>query len=273
MPANNDSVVHLYYTINQFSSIPHHKALDSLSEALKGAIYQVKILGYADYLHTNAYNKQLSEKRAKAVKVYLLDKSLPNITITECKGFGELKSPEKGSKQGEAAQRRVDLIIKKQHIKKRIAQQILKTAQTKDSAAPLVRQGSSKHLTDLQVGKSLVLEGLSFIPGRHVLVKGSMPVLTELLATLKNNPELTIEIQGHVCCADGEEDGLDYDTYEHKLSLNRAKVVYDFLVKNGIDAARLTYKGYGHTRPKIEPETSPEEEQINRRVEIMLRQK
>jgi outer membrane protein OmpA-like peptidoglycan-associated protein len=47
-------------------------------------------------------------------------------------------------------------------------------------------------------------------------------------------------------------------------------MVNDYLVKNGIDASRLTYKGYGHSRPKVSPEKSPADEQMNRRVEILV---
>lgn len=101
-------------------------------------------------------------------------------------------------------------------------------------------------------------------------MKQSIPVLEELLATLKENSQLKIEIQGHICCMPGDEDGMDLDTKEMSLSENRAKLVFNYLVRNGIDESRLTYKGYGHTQPKVKPERTPEEEQMNRRVEIKV---
>jgi flagellar motor protein MotB len=55
--------------------------------------------------------------------------------------------------------------------------------------------------------------------------------------------------------------------------VNRAKFVYDYLIENGIEKERLSYKGYAHTRPKILVENTPEEEQINRRVEIKITEK
>jgi outer membrane protein OmpA-like peptidoglycan-associated protein len=66
---------------------------------------------------------------------------------------------------------------------------------------------------------------------------------------------------------------MDTDTHEKKLSLNRARTVYNFLVKNGIDPERLTYKGYGRSHPKISPEMTEADEQANRRVEIKILEK
>jgi outer membrane protein OmpA-like peptidoglycan-associated protein len=97
-----------------------------------------------------------------------------------------------------------------------------------------------------------------------------MPVLVKLVETLKKETNLRIEIQGHVCCFDGNDDGFDYDNLDHQLSVNRAKAVYDYLIKNGIEASRLTYKGYGYSDPKVFPEITPQDEQMNRRVEVKV---
>ena len=89
---------------------------------------------------------------------------------------------------------------------------------------------------------------------------------------MQDNPDLKIEIQGHICCSPGPEDGYDPDTDDFRLSRNRAKEVYNYLVKNGIAPERMKYRGFGHSRPKVK-ETSPETLQINRRVEIMILEK
>ena len=93
------------------------------------------------------------------------------------------------------------------------------------------------------------------------------------LQTLKANPKLKVEIQGHVCCTENGEDGIDLDTREKKLSENRAKAVYEYLIAKGIDKARLSYKGYGRTNPKEVVEDTPQKEQANRRVEILVIEK
>jgi flagellar motor protein MotB len=75
-----------------------------------------------------------------------------------------------------------------------------------------------------------------------------------------------------VCCTN-KADGLDYDTNEKNLSEARAKAIYDYLVAKGISENRLSYKGFGHSRPKELIEDTPQKEQANRRVEIMILEK
>lgn len=55
---------------------------------------------------------------------------------------------------------------------------------------------------------------------------------------LKRNPGVKVEIKGYA-------DELGPEDYNIKLSESRAKAVYDLLVASGIDASRLSYKGYG----------------------------
>ena len=98
-----------------------------------------------------------------------------------------------------------------------------------------------------------------------------MPALKELLTILQERPTLVIEIQGHICCGQNEPaDGMDIDTNERALSLNRAKAVYNFLVLNGIAEERLSYKGFGYTQPIINPEITETDKTTNRRVEIKI---
>jgi flagellar motor protein MotB len=54
------------------------------------------------------------------------------------------------------------------------------------------------------------------------------------------------------------------------LSTNRAKSVYDYIIANGkISPARLSYKGYAETRPKV-PNDTPENKAKNRRTEFKV---
>ena len=73
---------------------------------------------------------------------------------------------------------------------------------------------------------------------------------------------MKIEIQGHLCCM--PVDRLD-------LSTQRAKAINNFLVANGINEKRLTYKGFGSTQPIFPlPEKDEGQRSANRRVEIMI---
>ena len=84
----------------------------------------------------------------------------------------------------------------------------------------------------------------------------------ELLLVMQNNPDLKIEIQGHLCCQ--PVDRLD-------LSTKRAKAVYNFLIANEIYKGRLSYKGFGSSQPIYPlPEKNEAERAANRRVEILI---
>ena len=55
---------------------------------------------------------------------------------------------------------------------------------------------------------------------------------------LKRNPGVNLEVKGYA-------DELGPEDYNMKLSEKRAKAVYDLLIASGIDAGRLSFKGYG----------------------------
>jgi len=95
------------------------------------------------------------------------------------------------------------------------------------------------------------------------VVPKSEPVLYELLCIMVDNPKLVIEIQGHICCKSA--------TQADPISSARAKAVYNYLIQNKIDRKRMTFKGYGVSRPIHPiPEKNALEEDENRRVEILI---
>ena len=79
---------------------------------------------------------------------------------------------------------------------------------------------------------------------------------------MKNNPSLKVEIGGHT-------DNVGSVEANKKLSAARAKAVYDHLTANGIDASRLSFRGYGETKP-IASNDTPEGRAENRRVEMKV---
>lgn len=124
---------------------------------------------------------------------------------------------------------------------------------------------------DLNTGDELIVEGLNFYPGSHRTLPEAKPILRKLLETMQSNPTMMIEIQGHVCCASRpNEDGLDDETGDFRLSWNRAQFVRDYLVQNGIAPERITYRGYAMTHPLVYPEVTIQDQIKNRRVEILI---
>lgn len=119
-----------------------------------------------------------------------------------------------------------------------------------------------KKVGDSQVGEKLKIENLNFMINTFIVVNESRGKLYELLLVLQKNPNLKIEIQGHLCC-------MPVDRTD--LSTQRAKAIHNFLVSNKIDKTRLSYKGFGSTLPIHSlPEKDETQRAANRRVEILI---
>lgn len=117
-------------------------------------------------------------------------------------------------------------------------------------------------LERLKVGTNMILKNIFFNTNEYALLPASVTELATLKELLKNNPNIHIEVQGHT-------DNVGNDLQNEKLSVNRAKAVYDHLIESKIDPARLTYKGYGETKPIAGNETE-EQRKKNRRTSFII---
>ena len=147
----------------------------------------------------------------------------------------------------------------------------LKALKPHDSMPPIdtIKKVDNVVIDSLEVGVTFQLENINFYAGRHVLLQSSIKSLELLLSTLKSHPNLEIEIQGYICCINEDGDGYDLDTQTKNLSVNRAKEVYDYLIKNEINPQRLSYKGFG-SKNKLVKEVTESDRITNRRVEIKV---
>jgi OOP family OmpA-OmpF porin len=105
-----------------------------------------------------------------------------------------------------------------------------------------------------------VLEQIRFDTGKSTIKAQAYPALDAVVAVLKRNPTLKVEIQGH-------SDNIGSEAYNRKLSGNRARAVMEYLVRKGVRAERLSAEGYGSSRP-IASNDTPEGRTRNRRVEL-----
>lgn len=105
-----------------------------------------------------------------------------------------------------------------------------------------------------------VLKGLLFDKGKWNINPQAYRVLDEVVSILEKNPHLKLEIQGHT-------DNLGPAEHNQRLSELRAKMIRGYLVKKGIDEKRLTWVGYGFSKP-IASNVTPEGRARNRRVEL-----
>lgn len=105
-------------------------------------------------------------------------------------------------------------------------------------------------------------QGILFDTGKSDIKPESTPTLKQIAATLKEHPELKIEIQGHT-------DNVGKADANLKLSQARADAVKATLTKDyGVGEGQLTAKGYGDTKPAVDNK-SAEGRANNRRVELV----
>lgn len=120
-------------------------------------------------------------------------------------------------------------------------------------------------LKPLVRGAVAKIDEIYFAAGLSTILEESAPKLNRLRDFLLVNPDVNIEIQGHV-------NGDGTQSFSSKrLSKKRAKGIVKHLVAAGISAKRLSAKGFGFTNPVYAfPETEMEKE-ANRRVEILIK--
>ena len=116
-------------------------------------------------------------------------------------------------------------------------------------------------LQPTDVGTVVTLKNVFFDFDKTELKPESFVELDKLVSYLQQN-SLRIEIGGHT-------DNQGSDDYNDRLSENRAKAVYDYLVQKGIPANRLQYKGYGMRVP-IADNSTDEGRAANRRTEFKI---
>jgi outer membrane protein OmpA-like peptidoglycan-associated protein len=118
------------------------------------------------------------------------------------------------------------------------------------------------YLEPLDKGTVFRLNNIFFDYNKFELKEKSKTELDELVKFMNDNPEVKGEISGHTDNIGKPEDNL-------KLSLNRAKSVYEYLIRNGVDKSRLTFKGYGANKPDASNDTE-EGRAKNRRIEFKI---
>jgi outer membrane protein OmpA-like peptidoglycan-associated protein len=118
------------------------------------------------------------------------------------------------------------------------------------------------YLEKLKPGGNVILKNIFFDTNKFELLPASVTELTSLLNLMQANTTISIEIQGHT-------DNVGNAVINQKLSLQRAKAVYDYLLSNKVDAGRLSFKGFGAAVPVATNDTA-EGRQKNRRTSFVI---
>ncbi|HBK82546.1 MAG TPA: OmpA family protein [Flavobacterium sp.] len=231
---------------------PLHQFISSIDTT---RVESVQIYGYCDDRGKDAYNYDLSSKRANTIKDTLLQQGIKNKIIISIEGKGkvlidddlELNIPEIRSKN-----RRVDVLI---------------TYKPKKAEKRKLPENFTTLNKDAIVGDKITLDKVFFDRGSSKLSTIAKKELDKIAIKLHRYPKIQLEIQGHICCTPTfQKEAVDKDTKKRELSINRAKSVYKYLIERRINQKRLTYKGYGNTKS-----LGGSSEQ-DRRVELLITQ-
>lgn len=114
----------------------------------------------------------------------------------------------------------------------------------------------------IELGNAYTLNDILFDSDSYDLKEMSKRVIEDFGAFLRKHSKVKVAIHGHTDNEGGEQNNLT-------LSNNRAKAVYNYLIKLGIASSRLSYKGFGQTKPVISNDTE-EGRSKNRRTEFVI---
>ena len=231
----------------------------------------LSITGSTDEVGSTGYNDTLSQKRVD----YIFNKVKTAVKIRE--DFKSISLGEKGAKSKIKAENRKAIIVflQEKDLAKEaelIKPKVVETPKP-DEIVPIEEkdmhfpEGATleEKIELSKPGTLIVMPEIQFYKNSFGIMPSSKPSIDELVYIMDKNPNLRIEIQGHICCV----------TQDHNnLSLERAKQVRRVLISYSIRQDRMVVKGYGVTKPKFPiPEATEVQALANRRVEIMILQK
>jgi OOP family OmpA-OmpF porin len=122
--------------------------------------------------------------------------------------------------------------------------------------------GQPISLEGCKTGDTIVLRGVNFEFDKAKLTVNAKTLLDQVADALLARPDIKVEVDGHT-------DGKGSGPYNLKLSDRRAASVVQYLIGKGIDAGRMTSKGFGKTMP-IATNDTDEGRELNRRVELKI---
>lgn len=139
-------------------------------------------------------------------------------------------------------------------------------ADWEDSCPTQVGLRANRGCPEIEAADQEVLEfaarNIQFESGSARIRSASFPILDQVADILLRYPDFRVAIEGHT-------DSTGDEQTNETLSRNRAKAAYDYLVTRGISADRLSYAGYGESRPVASNSTAAGR-QRNRRVVFEL---
>lgn len=225
----------VYFDFDKYNidAVQAQLVTDFVREIDTTKLESIQIYGYCDDRGNNDYNLNLSENRVNSVKSILIANGFNKnkIVIIEGKGRVLIDHFSGGSLADlRSKNRRVDLLIV-----------------NKNSFGKGIYNSFQEHH---EVGDRIYLENIFFELGSSNLTESSQRELDKIAEILQRHKATEFEIRGHVCCTpDYYKDAIDRATKERKLSLNRARNVFRYLISKNVNSLRMSFKGLGNQFP------------------------
>jgi outer membrane protein OmpA-like peptidoglycan-associated protein len=235
LTAQAEKVETVYFEFDKYNlySQQERTILDFIIKTDTSTVESIQIYGYCDDRGNADYNYKLSEQRVNTVRNLLVSYGFNKNKIIIIEGKGRVLLTENILENlGEirSKNRRVDLLIVKKN----------------SFGKGIYNSFQDKHV----VGDRIYLEKIYFALGSSKLNNQSKHELDKIAKILNLNREIEFKIIGHVCCTPNYyNDAIDRATSKRKLSVNRAKSVFHYLINKNVNSLRMSYKGVGNKSP------------------------
>lgn len=262
--SQNNLVHHVYFNTDEFV-VPvteENRLLLFISSLSDVNIESIAIFGFCDDVGAPSYNLKLSQDRADAIKAIFANNEISESLITNVDGKGEVLLKivnENDISKIRGLNRKVEIII---NPKPPIIEKAEKTVEEK--AIEKIKPTAEVLKGELKVGDKIRFENILFKTGYSAILPESKKTLEDIAKVLVEREDIYFTIQGHVCCTQFSRDAVDRKTKQRNLSEARAKYIYDYFMKKGVDKKRMRYMGM---RRKFPLGGDP---QYDRRVEIVV---
>ncbi|WP_396602567.1 OmpA family protein [Algibacter sp. R77976] len=225
-------------------------------------IESISIFGFCDDRGADTYNLMLSQQRADAIKAIFANNEISETLITNVDGKGEILLKiieEENLLKIRGLNRKVEIIVKPKPPKP-IIKKVIDTTPPK----PKKEKGVVDLIKEGTKGDKILFKNILFKTGYPTVTSSSKKTLEAIANALLEREDIYFTIQGHVCCTQNTRDAVNRKTKTRNLSEARAKYVYDYFIKKGIDKKRMRHVGM---RRKFPLGGEPE---FDRRVEILI---
>lgn len=247
--AQSQQTFSVYFDTDKSTLSPEEE--QNLHTFLKSEIDLFEVIAYCDTTGSIIYNDALAKKRLNTVRNFL---SKNDEFKTQSLGERhEMKNTELRN------QRRVDILFYNVSSIEEIHEEIVieKIAPVEDAVSDL------KVFMDNPEQKEVVIQTTILFYNRSgMYLPESKEELDQLYVFMKKNPDVSAHIRGHICCN-------PYTEWD-EISQARARTVAIYLIENGINKERITFKGYGTSLPYRSPEITEEDRKLNRRVDVVF---